>query len=379
MNTIDLTKRASQEALLYDFEVFKNESFFLNFIKDLPGLVVIINEQRQIIFANQSILDFLGIDESVQLLGARFGEIICCENASLESTGCGTSNFCRFCGILETISESQNTNKKVSKEISLIRTLNGVKESLDFLVSCSPLKIPRISCWILHFEDRSEKERKSSLESIFFHDILNTAGLLKGLSDLILKLDNGNQTTSKYLRIMNDLTKKLMDEIDSQKILLQAENGNLRLKINSINSLDIIEESVSYLAFHNDLETQKILIDDVSINYPFQTDLSLLRRVLINMLKNAIEASGCKESILIGCKKENESIIFFVKNKSFIPIENQGEIFKRLFSTKAKSGRGLGTYSMKLLTEQYLSGCTSFISTEKEGTTFFIQIPISIN
>jgi sensor histidine kinase regulating citrate/malate metabolism len=53
------------------------------------------------------------------------------------------------------------------------------------------------------------------------------------------------------------------------------------------------------------------------------------------------------------------------------------QIFQRSFSTKG-TGRGIGTYSVKLLTEKYLQGEVSFISTKEFGTTFYITIPKEI-
>ena len=47
----------------------------------------------------------------------------------------------------------------------------------------------------------------------------------------------------------------------------------------------------------------------------------------------------------------------------------------RSFSTKAKKGRGIGTYSVKLLIENYLRGRVSFISNEEEQTKFIVEIP----
>jgi sensor histidine kinase regulating citrate/malate metabolism len=52
-----------------------------------------------------------------------------------------------------------------------------------------------------------------------------------------------------------------------------------------------------------------------------------------------------------------------------MPPEVQLQIFQRSFSTKGK-GRGVGTYSMKLLTERYLGGKLAFTSAAGEGTTF---------
>jgi signal transduction histidine kinase len=53
--------------------------------------------------------------------------------------------------------------------------------------------------------------------------------------------------------------------------------------------------------------------------------------------------------------------------------EVQRQLFQRSFSTKG-IGRGLGTYSIRLLTENYLKGKVSFISNETEGTVFSIEL-----
>ena len=55
-------------------------------------------------------------------------------------------------------------------------------------------------------------------------------------------------------------------------------------------------------------------------------------------------------------------------------IRDRLQVFQRSFSTKG-SGRGLGTYSMRLLTEHYLRGSVGFTSSAAEGTTFFASYP----
>jgi signal transduction histidine kinase len=61
-----------------------------------------------------------------------------------------------------------------------------------------------------------------------------------------------------------------------------------------------------------------------------------------------------------------------------MPKEIQLQIFARSFSTKGQ-GRGLGTYSVRLLTEKYLKGKVWFKSSEKQGTTFYICIPYDLS
>ena len=104
-----------------------------------------------------------------------------------------------------------------------------------------------------------------------------------------------------------------------------------------------------------------------------------MKRILGNMIKNALESSEIGEAVIIGCKKvllkDCEYVQFWVNNQSVIPRSVQLQIFQRSFSTKG-GNRGLGTYSMKLLGERYLDGHVGFTTHEKDGTTFHIRISL---
>lgn len=75
------------------------------------------------------------------------------------------------------------------------------------------------------------------------------------------------------------------------------------------------------------------------------------------------------------CGLAGERVWFEVHNDSFIPREIQLQVFQRSFSTKGE-GRGLGTYSIKLLTERYLNGSVEFESSIESGTTFRVVYPL---
>lgn len=70
-----------------------------------------------------------------------------------------------------------------------------------------------------------------------------------------------------------------------------------------------------------------------------------------------------------------DGVAFRVHNPGVMPLEVQHQLFQRVVSTK-KAGHGLGTYSMKLLTERYLSGTISFTSVPAEGTAFTVRYPL---
>ncbi|KAA0259726.1 MAG: ATP-binding protein, partial [Chlorobiota bacterium] len=105
------------------------------------------------------------------------------------------------------------------------------------------------------------------------------------------------------------------------------------------------------------------------------TDRGLLGRVLGNMVKNALEADPIESVITVSCKLVNGNVIFEVNNKAYMPRNIQLQVFNRSFSSKGK-GRGLGTYSMKLISERYLNGSVTFESDREKGTTFRAMYPL---
>jgi len=119
---------------------------------------------------------------------------------------------------------------------------------------------------------------------------------------------------------------------------------------------------------------RKIEIDSLLESNLIISDMDILYRVIENMVKNSLEATDPGDSVTINSKKEGENIVFSVHNPTFIKPDIQLQIFQRNYSTKGK-GRGLGTYSMKLLTERYLNGKISFESNKDSGTTFYLSIP----
>jgi signal transduction histidine kinase len=104
------------------------------------------------------------------------------------------------------------------------------------------------------------------------------------------------------------------------------------------------------------------------------TDPVLLRRVLGNLLKNALEASepGDTVTLTFGAHPRPG---FEVHNASVMHESARVNVFQRSFSTKAAQGRGLGTYGSRLLVERYLGGRISFWSTADTGTVFRVELP----
>jgi signal transduction histidine kinase len=205
---------------------------------------------------------------------------------------------------------------------------------------------------------------------------LNSASALSSYFH-ILK-DSSREEIEEAMLVASGLIDKLLEEIKAQRDLTQAENTELIVNLQSCNSLKIIKDLINLYIKQIISEEKEIEIDSNCEITAFISDELLISRVLNNMLKNALESTNKGSKIKIGCNLIDNKIRFFVNNPGYIPQKIQNQIFQRSFSTKGL-GRGLGTYSMKLITERYLNGKIYFTTSEKEGTTFIAEYPANFN
>ncbi|MFO8009881.1 MAG: PAS domain-containing sensor histidine kinase [Dehalococcoidia bacterium] len=366
-----ITERADHEEVSRQADKITVTPHLVDAFEAMPHIVWILNRYRQIIFANQATRSFLrskGIDN---LRGLRFGEVLDCKHSVENMEGCGSTESCQRCGAALAIISGLEGKSDI--EECRITRING-GEALDLRIHAAPILIDSERYVVVSAMDISDEKRRRALERIFFHDILNVVGTLQFISGLITEAKE--EELPELGSMLNDAVAKIYEEIKSQKDLAAAENNELRIEPEKVNSLEILKETVSLYTRHRISDEQHIAIDSGSESIDFTSDRTILRRVLGNMLKNALEASDYDGKVVLGSKSGNGSVIFWVNNEGVIPKDAQAQIFQRSFSTKNEA-RGLGTYSMKLLTERYLKGEVSFTSSPEEGTTFFARCPIS--
>jgi len=106
-----------------------------------------------------------------------------------------------------------------------------------------------------------------------------------------------------------------------------------------------------------------------------KTDPNLLRQILINLVKNAIEAGA--KSLGMECEQgaDGRVLLYVSNNGELIPADARSSIFIPFFTTKRK-GNGIGlSLSRRLLTIQ--GGMMSLLDHPRAGfhTTFLLEFP----
>jgi signal transduction histidine kinase len=222
--------------------------------------------------------------------------------------------------------------------------------------------------------DTSNEKRRKVLERIFFHDVLNTAGGVKGLADLLIQTKSSEMEIKDISSMISESADHLIEEISAQRMLSAAENGDLEMAVQEIHSLEMLYRIIRQFHSSGNAAGKKLIVSETSDHFDFFSDPVLLRRVMINLVKNALEAIDEGGTVTLGSYPDGDSVCFTVHNAAVIPPDVQVHIFSRSFSTKG-SGYGLGTYSIKLISEKYLHGHVSFISNAEEGTRFTARYP----
>lgn len=364
-------ERDEKDKICEQISIFKKTNFLEELIKDSNDVSMILNKNRQILFINVNEKE----DEVESIIGVRPGEYINCIYSNETEYGCGTSIKCKYCGVVNAIIESQEKKSKVTSESRMTILKNGIEESIEFMVSANTIEVENQLFTLLTLTDVSEKKRKMALERIFYHDIVNKVGGIKGLIELMsYSIKDIDDKTKKILTLVYKSSSDLIDEILMQRDLVLAENSELQLNISSININEILNEIALLYNSHEVSAGKTIKIDADTCNVEIQTDKYLLNRVLVNLMKNALEAVPHGDHITVGCNELDENVEFFVHNKNEIQNDIKMQIFRRAYSTKSKD-RGYGTYSVKLLTERYLMGSVFFVSEKIKGTTFYIVLP----
>ncbi len=364
-------ERLAQDKILQQVNALNDSDIFADLLDATPDYLIVLNENRQIVFTNKAFRDLVDNIEPAKIYGLRLGEVLDCQHAFENKSGCGTSEFCRTCGAVNAILSSLR-NKEDVQECQIIQSNRN--EPLDLRVWAKPISFREKIYSIFTFADISHEKKRTALERIFFHDVLNSASGLKSSLNLLM------ETTDENKKEIQDLAMIIMDSlieiIKAQRDLELAETGELDINLGICSPDKLISTTVNLYKHQEICHDKDINIIPNTQGVNFLSDSVLLQRILGNMLKNALEASEKGATVKIGYKLIESSIQFFVHNDGFIQPSIKHQIFHRSFSTKGK-GRGLGTYSIKLLTERYLHGKVWFTSNKEGGTTFYVQYPVN--
>ena len=217
-------------------------------------------------------------------------------------------------------------------------------------------------------EFEHEKEIRESLFKIT-HEIKNPIAVCKGYLDMFDV--NQLEHSQKYIPILKEEIERVLilleDFLSINKIHIEKDVMDVNLLLESIhhNFIPILEEH--HIDAHFDMCDDELLM---------LGDYNRISQVLINLIKNSIEAIGEKQTgmITVSVIEDEQYLKIAVQdNGKGMSKEELTQIKKPFFTTKQK-GTGLGVYLSDEIIREH-QGTIQYKSKEGEGTTVTLTFP----
>lgn len=337
------------------------------------GLIAVLNQNRQIVAVNHGLMEMLGVEDPEEVLGLRPGEALSCTYAAEMEAGCGTGPHCITCGAAIAIVSTIGTHGPVERSCCITVERDNRKLDLFFHVHATTIQVEGNAFVLIFLSDITERQRHAALQRSFFHDIKNTIMGVLNASE-ILSMDLPPESRGKADQVLH-LSRRLANEVALQRYFINNGSDQFDVRCELLLVSDILNEVVSSVVLHPSYQGKRLRTDSGASGTVIHTDPGLLLRVLGNMVINAFEAEQSGQEIHLKARQNHGNIAFSVWNSQPIAPSVARRIFQRNFSTKNESGRGLGTYSMKLIGEQLLGGRVYFKTSRQSGTSFVIELP----
>jgi nitrogen-specific signal transduction histidine kinase len=204
----------------------------------LPHPLLILNEEREIVFANRRLMDLIGLANPESVHGLRPGDVLNCEHAWNDRGGCGTTEACQVCGAACAISHAQH-GTEATQECRILQTEGA---ALDLHAISTLFCLAGESFTVLALTDVSHEKRRQVLERVFFHDMLNVTASLMGYADLLVRVPT--EEVPELSRLIARCVRDLANELRSHRDLALAEAHDLKVHWEPVNTHQVMARGV---------------------------------------------------------------------------------------------------------------------------------------
>jgi len=222
---------------------------------------------------------------------------------------------------------------------------------------------------------------RKDMEKMLRHDMRSRLVSIVGLADRLLDKTELSEEQQKCCCHIQQCGKQLERMVNTYIDVVRLETGSYNPLQERFNFMEIVAQVRRTLRNIADKKNVDIVIIFNKKFYalgqelPFIGDKIYLQSALDNLVKNAIEASPENQSVKINVKHDNERVRVYIHNWGMVPEQMRSCFFEKYATAGKRDGTGLGTYMARLVVTSH-EGSISFKSSQDEGTTVRIELPI---
>jgi len=391
--TIDVTKQREVEEKLRE-----SEQKYRLLIDSMKDVIVWLSPGGKILYVSPNAKEFSGYDSESEI-GNAMSKYFARKTDIIRATNLiAKTLITRKSGVFELLFKPKN-KKPFPIEISYAPILKNNKVALFQLalrdISERKLARDKLKKYSEDLEKMVEDRTKKLIESqkellrtekmaLFgqlaggvSHELRNPLGAIKNAAYFLnMVLGKSDPEVKEAVEILN------REVTESEKIIASLLDFT-RPKEPSCLNMDInetVRESLSRITVPENVEVVNRLNEALP---KIQADPDQLDRAFGNLIQNAIQAmssaagkrDGGQLTITSEAMESGWVTVSFTDTAEGIPEDQLGEIFKPLFTTKAK-GIGLGLSLTKILIERH-GGSIKVESDIGKGSTFTVRLPLA--
>ncbi len=296
------------------------------------------------------------------------GQVAYCNNTALNLLGIATLGHIRQ---LRTVSESLYTSfLNVSEHSEERASYFNESGKMTISLTASAATIGKNKVRIIAFNDISseiaenEQESWSRLIRVLTHEIMNTVTPIASLSETLLRFEGVNEEIKNGLDTISQSSRGLIKFVDSYRNLTRVAPPVKK----AFYFKELAERVIN-------LTTEQAVISGAVCTYIEKSDDIILyadegqiTQILINLVKNAIQAEARRIEITAEINLSEQIIIAVHNNGSPISKESQEEIFVPFYTTK-QEGTGIGLSLSRQIMRLH-NGTLSLTRSDENGTVF---------
>ncbi|AWM32518.1 sensor histidine kinase [Hymenobacter nivis] len=226
--------------------------------------------------------------------------------------------------------------------------------------------------------ERELGELKSRFVSIASHEFRTPLTAVLTSATLIGKYPGGDQQAQRvrHLKRIETSVNHLNTILEEFLSVGRIEEGTMETRATTFDLATLLTETLADVQSLR--KPGQTIVRLVECPDPVHLDSSLLRKIVVNLLSNALKYSGENSVVTVRASCQANQLVLSVEDQGVgISKEDQAHLFERFFRARSVStvpGTGLGLYIIASYLE-LLRGTIALRSTLGQGTTVTITVP----
>lgn len=348
----------------------------------LDVVVIVIDDNFQVVFANAAYESFFGIPAS-QIIGKEI-DAIAIEDTSIIRKDIALyqqTNYAHHTAKVYQVKDKYGMTKYFSYSFTpYVQEKAGNINYAIFLSDVSDQYYAVAELQKIIDKERRLNELKSGFVNIVSHEMRTPMSVIQSSAEILEMLNDADKVTKPQLqlylsRIINEV--RGMESLMKELLLVsKIEGGKMEFKPSPQNMNEFIEQIINAnFAPYEDGRQINVLFKGQA--YPVCFDRLMMTHILKNLIENAFKYSNNKASPIIRISYQKSKVCILIKDFGIgIPEKDFPNLFKaftRASNVEGIKGTGLGLLVVKYFVD-FHKATIHFRSKQNQGTSVLLEL-----